>query len=62
MKAWIAGLILCAACTPPLPGPVIPDSATDGGCAFAEKFNEARLIRVPDGASLFIPCSDAGAP
>lgn len=60
--ATIGALVGAAvSCNPPLQGPVVPDSATDGGCAFADKVTSSRLIANPDGTPLVIPC-DAGAP
>lgn len=63
---WIAlGMILACAILPPgcapLPGPTVPDSAIDGGCALDDKITAARVIANPDGTPLVIHC-DAGAP
>lgn len=63
VAAWLGRVCLIAAflhgCAP-LPGPTVPDSATDGGCALDDRISAARIIANPDGTPLVIHC-DGGS-
>jgi hypothetical protein len=72
VDAWAAlaglvmavGFILACRCSmgcAQFPGPTVPDSAIDGGCALDDKITSARVIANPDGTPLVTHC-DAGAP
>jgi hypothetical protein len=57
--AWfVAGFAGAAACTPPATsGPVVPVDASDASpCSIADALTAGRMIALPDGGVLQVPC------